>query len=153
MMKAPVLSSYIRNISLQDSCKLMRRLLEGKVPLAEAVTIILDSTYEPATRIYWTESRDRIMAGVEPARALGRWPLTKAERDQIATIQSVDQLAEVYSAIAEERGMMAKADQRRITILGIVITMFLLGAVVLNAIYLLTIQNQGMLDNLTSFKT
>jgi type II secretory pathway component PulF len=152
MMKAPVISSYLRNVSMQDSCKLVRRLLQGKVPLAEALAIIMESVFEPSTRLYWTQSRERVMAGVEPARALARWPLTKAERDQITTIQSVDQLAEVYTAIAEERGMMAKADQRRITILGIMTMMFFFGATVLTMIYLLTIQNQSFLDNLTSLK-
>ena len=112
MMKAPVISSYLRNSSMQDTCKLIRRLIEGKVPLADAIAIIIESTFEPATRLYWTESLARIMAGGEPKRALSRWPLTKGERDMIATIQSVDQLAEVYGSIAEEREMMAKADRR-----------------------------------------
>ncbi len=153
MMKAPILSSYVRNVSLQDSCKLMRRLLQGKVPLAEALTIIIESSFEPATRTYWSECRGRVMAGVDPARALGRWPLTKSERDQIATIQAVDQLAEVYAAIAEERGLMAKGDQRRITILGIMTMMFFFGATVLTMIYLLTIQNQSFLDSLHSLSS
>jgi len=152
MMRAPVFSSYLRNVSMQDSCKLMRRLLSGKVPLAEAIDIILGSTVEPASRLYWKESLDRIMAGAEPSRALSRWPLTKAERDQIVTIQSVDQLAEVYGSIAEERGLMAKGDQRRITILGVITMMFFFGATVLTMIYLLMIQNQGFLDSLHSLR-
>lgn len=152
MMKAPIISSYLRNTSLQDSCKLMRRLLEGKVPLAEALAIIIESCYEPSTRGYWKESLDRIMAGGEPKRALSRWPLSKGERDMIATIQSVDQLAEVYGSIAEERKLMAKGDQRRLTLMGVMITMFFFGATVLMAIYLLMIQNQGVLDNLSSMK-
>jgi hypothetical protein len=150
MMKAPILSSYVRNVSMQNTCKLMRRLLMGKVPLADAITIIVDGTNEPATRLYWNESRARIMAGVDPARALARWPLKRAECDQIATIQSVDQLSEVYESIAEERGSMAKSDQRRLTVMGVVLMMVVLGAVVLNAIYLLSIQNEGMLDGITS---
>jgi type II secretory pathway component PulF len=150
MMKAPIISSYLRNTSLQDTCKLMRRLLIGKVPLAEAISIIIESCFEPATRDYWVKSRERIMAGGEPKRALARWPLTKAERDQIATIQSVDQLAEVYGSIAEERQLMAKADQRRLTLTGIMAMMFFFGATVLTMIYLLMIQNQGFLDNLNS---
>jgi type II secretory pathway component PulF len=152
MMKAPVISSYMRNTSMQDTSKLMRRLLEGKVPLAEALTIIIESCFEPATREYWSQSRDRIMAGGEPKRALCRFPLSKGERDMIATIQSVDQLAEVYGSIAEERGLNAKADQRRLTIMGVMITMFFFGATVLMAIYLLMIQNQGVLDNLNTMK-
>ena len=150
MMKAPVLSGYIRNVSLQNTFKLMQRLLLGKVPLADTLSIIKENTFEPATRLYLTESHHKIMAGVEPARALGRWPLNKAERDQIATIQSVDQLSEVYASIAEERGSMAKADKRRLAIMGVFGTMIVIGAVVLNAIYLLSIQNEGMLGNLTS---
>ena len=152
MMKAPIVSSYMQNTSMKDTSKLMRRLLEGKVPLAEALAIIIESCFEPATRDYWVKSRERIMAGGEPKRALCRWPLSKGERDMIATIQSVDQLAEVYGSIAEERGLMAKADQRRLTISGVMITMFFFGATVLMAIYLLMIQNQGVLDNLTSMK-
>lgn len=153
MMKTPVFSSYLCNIGLQDSCKLMRRLLQGKVPLAEAVSIIIESVNEPTARSYWMESRGRIMAGVEPARALARPPLSKAERDQIVTIQSVDQLAEVYGAIAEERGVMAKTDQRRITMMGIITMMVLAGATILTMIYLLTIQNQSFLDSLKSLRS
>jgi len=152
MMRAPIFSSYLRNTGMQDSCKLMTRLLNGKVPLAEALDIIIESAIEPATNLYYKEAKNRVMAGVEPARALARWPLTKAERDQIATIQSVDQLAEVYTAIAEERGLMAKADQRRLTILGVVMMMFFFGATVLTMIYLLMVQNQGFLDSMNSMR-
>ena len=152
MMKAPIFSSYFRNTSLQDSCKLMTRLLAGKVPLAEALDIIIESSIEPATKLYYKEAKARVMAGVEPSRALARWPLVKAERDQITTIQSVDQLAEVYAAIGEERGLMAKGDQRRITVLGVVMMMFFFGATVLTMIYLLMIQNQGFLESMNSMR-
>jgi len=152
MMRAPIFSSYIRNVAMQDSCKLITRLLRGKVPLTEAIDIIKEGTYEPATYAYWSESKSRLMAGVEPARALSRWPLLKAERDQIVTIQSVDQLAEVYEAIASERQLMAKSDQRRLSILGIVTMMTLSGATVLTMIYLLMIQNQSFLNSLHSLR-
>jgi type II secretory pathway component PulF len=152
MMKLPLFSSYLRNVSLEDTCKLITRLLRGKVPLAEALAIILESTVEPAAHLYWKESRDRIMAGVEPARALSRWPLLKAERDQIVTIQSVDQLAEVYEAIASERMIMAKADQRRVVKLGIFLLMFLSGITVLTTIYLLMLQNQTFLNTINEIR-
>ncbi len=153
LMNAPVFSSYLCNVGMQDTCKLMKRLLMGKVPLAEAISIIVESVYEPNARNYWIQSRGRIMAGVDPSRALARDPLNKAERDQIATIQAVDQLAEVYGAIAEERGLMAKGDQRRITLLGIVAMMFFFGATVLTMIYLLMIQNDSFLDSLKSLRS
>lgn len=153
MMNLPVFSSYLCNVSMQDTCKLMRRLLQGKVPLAEALSIIIDSVHEPSARRYWTESRGRIMAGVDPSRAMAREPLNKAERDQILTIQSVDNLAEIYASIAEERGLMAKADQRRVTLMGIMIMMFFFGATVLTMIYLLMIQNQSFLDSLKSLRS
>lgn len=153
MMKTPIFSSYLCNVGMQDTCKLMCRLLQGKVPLAEAIQIISDGVYEPTARLYWTESYGRIMAGLDPSRALARWPLNKAERDQILTIQSVDQLAEVYAAIADERGLMAKTDRRRVTLAGIMIMMFFFGAVVLTMIYLLMIQNQSFLDSLKSLRS
>ena len=37
-----------------------------------------------------------------------------------------------------------------LTIMGVMLMMGVLGAVVLNAIYLLSIQNEGMLNNITS---
>jgi type II secretory pathway component PulF len=153
MMKAPIMSSYLRNVSMKESCKLMQRLLGGKVPLADALDIIIESVYEPSCRLYWTESKSRIMAGVDPSRALSRWPLLKGERDQIMTIQSVDQLAEVYTAIAEERGLMAKSDQRRLAILGVVMMMTLAGATVLTMIYLLMVQNESFLDSLKGLRS
>ncbi len=152
MMKLPIFSTYLRNTSLKDTCKLMARLLRGKVPLAEALTIILESTVEPAARMYWRDCHDRVMAGVEPARALARWPLSKPERDQIVTIQSVDQLSEVYESIAEERTLMAKADQRKLVKLGIFSIMLLSGITVMTAIYVLMLQNQGFLNNLSELR-
>lgn len=152
MMKAPLFSKYLKNVGLQDSCKLMARLLRGKVPLTEAIDIIMQSTSEPATRKYWKESQGRIMAGIEPARALAREPLSKAERDQIVTIQSVDQLSEVYDSIAAERMLMAKADQRKIVKMGIFLFIAITGATVLAFIYLLMLQNQGFLNSMNDLR-
>lgn len=152
MMKMPLLAPYMRNTSMRDTCKLMGRLLRGKVPLAEALAIIIESTVEPFSRIYWKESEHKIMSGVEPARALARWPLNKAESDQILTIQSVDQLSEVYEAIGEERGLMAKADQRKIVKFGLFMLFALSGITVLTTIYLLMLQNQSFLNSLNELR-
>ncbi len=152
MMKIPLLSTYFRNISLKDTCKLMTRLLHGKVPLAEALAIIIQSSVEPAARAYWTDCRNKIMAGIGPARALARWPLTKAERDQIVTIQSVDQLGEVYESIAEERALMAKAGQRKIVKFGLFLLIGLSGVTILTTIYLLMLQNQSFLNDLNEIR-
>jgi len=152
MMQVPLLSTYLRNVSLKDTCKLMARLLNGKVPLAEALKIIIDSSVEPAARSYWTECEQKIMAGIEPSRALSRKPLSKAERDQIVTIQSVDQLGEVYAAIAEERGLMSKGDQRKIMKFGLYLLIVLSGITILTTIYLLMLQNQSFLNTLNEMR-
>jgi len=152
MMKLPLFSTYLRNVSLQDSCKLMSRLLRGKVPLAEALKIIIQSVVEPAASTYWHECQNRVMAGVEPARALARWPLSKPERDQIVTVQSVDQLSEVYDSIAEERTQMAKADQRKLIKLGIFLLLALSGVTILTTIYLLMLQNDSFLNSLSELR-
>jgi type II secretory pathway component PulF len=153
LMKMPIMSSYLRNASMKESCKLMQRLLNGKVPLAEAIDIITESVSEPSCSSYWREAKSRVMAGIDPSHALARWPLTKGERDQVLTIQSVEQLAEVFASIAEERALMAKADQRRLAISGIIIMMVLAGATVLTMIYLLTVQNQSFLDSLKELRS
>lgn len=152
MMKIPLLSSYLRNVSLKDTCKLMTRLLNGKVPLAEALDIIIQSAVEPAARAYWVDCHNKIMAGIEPARALSRTPLTKAERDQIVTIQSVDQLGEVYASIAEERALMAKTDQRNLVKFGLFLLIGLSGVTVLTTIYLLMLQNQTFVNSLSELR-
>lgn len=152
MMKVPLLSTYLRNTSMKDTCKLMARLIRGKVPLAEALEIIIESSVEPTARIYWTECQKKVMSGVEPARALSRWPLTKAEMDQIVTIQSVDQLGEVYEAIAEERALMGKTDQRKIFKFGLFILIALSGVTILTTIYLLMLQNQSFLNNINELR-
>ncbi|MFA5040937.1 MAG: type II secretion system F family protein [Bdellovibrionales bacterium] len=153
LMKLPIMSSYLRNSGMKESCKLMQRLLFGKVPLTEAIDIIVEGVTEPSCNLYWRESKQRIMAGSDPSRALARWPLTKGERDQIVTIQSVEQLAEVYGSIAEERALMAKTDQRRLAITGIILLMVLAGATVMTMVYLLTVQNQSFLDSLKELRS
>ena len=152
MMKIPLLSTYLRNVSLKDTCKLMTRLIQGKVPLAEALKIIIQSSVEPSARMYWTECEQKIMAGIEPSKALARPPLTKAERDQIITIQSVDQLGEIYAAIADERALMAKGDQRKIVKFGIYMLVGLSGVTILTTIYLLMLQNQSFLNSLSDLR-
>ncbi|MGE4351415.1 MAG: type II secretion system F family protein [Bdellovibrionales bacterium] len=152
MMKIPILSPYLRNSSMKDTCKLMTRLLQGKVPLAEALQIIMESSVEPSARQYWTDCKNKIMSGIDPSRAMAQWPLTKAERDQLVTIQSIDQLADVYNAIADERGLMAKADQRRIMKFGLYLLVVLSGVTILTTIYLLMLQNQSFLNTLNDMR-
>ncbi len=152
MIKIPLLSTYMQNTSFKDTCKLMTRLLRGKVPLAEALAIIIQSSVEPTARSYWTACQRKIMSGVEPARALAREPLTKAERDQIVTIQSVEQLGDVYEAIAEERNLMAKADQRKIFKTGLFLLIALSGVTILTTIYLLMLQNQSFLNSINEMR-
>ena len=153
VQKIPLFASYLRDSTLNDTCKLMARLLRGNVPLDEALKIIIESSLEPSVRGYWIECRKRVLAGVEPARALSRAPLNKAERDQLATIQSVDQLVEVYEAIAEERALGAKAGQRKIVQVAIAILVIVFTAVVLLMIYLLMVQNQGFMDSLQDLRS
>jgi len=152
MMRIPLLSTYLRNISFKDTGKLMTRLLRGKVPLADALKIIIESSVEPTARLYWTSCEHKIMSGVEPAKALSRPPLMKAERDQILTIQSVDQLSDVYAAIADERDLMAKADQRKIFKFGMFLLMALSGITILTTIYLLMLQNQSFLNSINELR-
>jgi type II secretory pathway component PulF len=146
--KLPLISPYMRDSGMDDACHLMSRLLKGGVPLDEAIRIIQESSIEPITRKYWGSCLDRLMAGVDSAKALAREPLTRAEQDQIRSIQSIDQLAEVFEGIGEERKSAAKTGQRKIMMAGLGIMMVLFGAVVLTMIWLLMIQNQGFMDSL-----
>ncbi|MCL2469164.1 MAG: type II secretion system F family protein [Alphaproteobacteria bacterium] len=152
MTWVPLLANYLRNVSFKDTCKLMARLIRGKVPLAEALEIIIESSVEPVARLYWSECEGKLMAGVEPARALARAPLTKAERDQILTIQSVEQLAEVFDSISEERSLMAKTDQRKIIKFGLYLLIGLSAITILTTIYLLMLQNEGFLSNINEMR-
>jgi type II secretory pathway component PulF len=152
VIKMPLFGEYLSHTAMKDTCKLIARLLKGKVPLDDALRIIIETTIEPSAKSYWTSCKQRIMAGVEPAKALARWPLTRAERNQIATVQSVDQLTEVYESLAGERALMAKSMQRKIVLTGIVIMVVLSGIIVLTMIWLLMIQNQGFMDSLSGMR-
>ncbi|MCL2505176.1 MAG: type II secretion system F family protein [Alphaproteobacteria bacterium] len=153
LLRMPIMSDYLRNISMKDGCKLITRLIRGKVPLADAIDIISSTTTEASCRVYWLEAKKRIMAGAVPAKALARWPLNKGEIDQLLTAQSSDQLAEVYAAIAEERDFMAKAGQRRLFMTGIIFMIVMAVGVVLSILYLLMVQNQSFLDNISELRT
>lgn len=146
--KLPLISSYMHDATMHDTTKLMSRLLKGNVPLDEALKILIDSCIEPITRNYWRECLSRVMAGVDTAKALARLPLTKQESDQLRSIQSLEQLSEVFESISEERHSMAKTGQKKIMMFGVILTMVLFGAVVLTMIYLLSIQNQGFMDSM-----
>jgi type II secretory pathway component PulF len=146
--KLPIISPYLRDTNMHDSCRLIARLLRGSVPLDEAIRIIRDSSIEPTVRGYWDTCLDRLMAGVDTAKALARAPLLRAEQDQVRSIQSVDQLSEVFESISEERKGAAKNGQRKIMMAGMMIMMGLFGSVVLTMIWLLMIQNQGFMDSL-----
>ena len=146
--KLPLVSSYMHDATMHDTTKLMARLLRGNVPLDEALRILIDSCIEPLTRNYWRECLSRVMAGIDTAKALSRHPLTKQECDQLRSIQSLEQLSEVFESISEERHGMAKNGQKKIMMFGVILTMALFGSVVLTVIYLLTIQNQGFMDSM-----
>jgi type II secretory pathway component PulF len=150
--KVPLISGYMHDAAMHDTTKLMARLLRGNVPLDESLKILIESCIEPITRKYWQTCMSRIMAGIDTSRALARPPLHKAEMDQLRSIQSLEQLSEVFEGISEERHSAAKTGQRKIMMAGMGILMVLFGAVVLTMIYLLTLQNQGFMDSLKDMK-
>jgi type II secretory pathway component PulF len=150
--KVPLIGSYMCDSGMHDASLLMSRLLRGGVPLDEAIRIIMESSIDPTVRLYWKVCLDRLMAGVDSAKALARAPLSRAEQDQIRSIQSIDQLAEVFEGIGDERKGLAKAGQRKIMMAGVIFMMALFGAVVLTMIWLLMIQNQGFMDSLKDIR-
>jgi type II secretory pathway component PulF len=150
--KVPLIGSYMRDSGMHDSSLLMSRLLRGGVPLDEAIRIIMESSIDPTVRLYWRTCLERLMAGVDSAKALARAPLLRAEQDQVRSIQSIDQLAEVFEGIGDERKGLAKAGQRKIMMTGVLFMMGLFGAVVLTMIWLLMIQNQGFMDSLKDIR-
>lgn len=152
MASLPLFSGYLQNSSLADTGQLMARLLRGHVPLDEALIIMQSSTLDPTVLDYWRRARQRLMSGSPPMRALAREPLTKAEQDQVSTVQESMQIAEVFESIAEERKLMAKDSQRKIFLLGIFLLMTIFGAVTLTMIYLVMIQNQGFMDSLSQLR-
>lgn len=152
MVRLPLFSSYLQNTSLADTGQLMARLLRGHVPLDDALKILETSTLDPTVLDYWRRVRRKLMSGSPPMRALAQPPLTKAEQDQVSTVQESQQVAEVFESIAEERKLMSKDSQRKIFLLGIFLLMLIFGAVTLTMIYLVMIQNQGFMDSLSQLR-
>lgn len=152
MMRLPLFSKYLQNISLSDSGKLLTRLLRGHVPFDDSLQILIGSTLDPSILNFWRQSYNKIMSGASPMKALARAPLNKSEQDQVLTAQDSLQIAEVFESIAEERKLMAKDSQRKIFLLGMVTLMVVFGVVTLTMLYLVMIQNAGFMDSLQNMR-
>lgn len=144
--KVPLIGSYLSLSSLTDSGMTVARLLRGRVPLDEALKIAKDASLALEIREYWTTCLARVHAGVKPQSALAAPPLKKVEQNQLKSFTTMDQLAEVYEAIAEEKQYEAKSVQRRIVIGGIMLLGGVFGAVVMLMLWLVFLQNEGILS-------
>ena len=150
--KTPIFSTYLQNVSLSDSSRLLSRLLRGHVALDDALKILIGATIDPTVLDYWRASYQRMMSGTPPMKALSREPLNKTERDQIVTAQTSMDIAEVFDSIADERQLMGKDSQRKIFLLGMFIMMTVFGIVTMVMLYLVMIQNSGFMDSMQNMR-
>ena len=90
------------------------RLLRGKVPLDEALKIIIETCIEPSARLYWTECRNRIMAGVETDSELGEEALRNlVEEAELGRIECSFHLLAVGIVVLEQRIAQTRAQRGR----------------------------------------
>ncbi|MCK5556713.1 MAG: type II secretion system protein, partial [Alphaproteobacteria bacterium] len=95
------------------------------------------------------EAREFLSRGVGLGAALDRYPLTKSERMELASISDLDQVATVMDSISEMRGQAAKTKHSLIVWLAFGLSGIYLVIAFGSAIFALTVMNMS-LDNMMS---
>jgi hypothetical protein len=119
------------------------------VPIADTLKQSSEATTVPEVAEYWLEAGRELERGVSLGAALDRWPLTRNERLEVASLSDLGQVATVLESIAEMRAMAAKTKHKAIVWLAFVLTGVFLVAAFGSAIYALTVMNMS-LDSMMS---
>jgi len=135
-----------------ETCSALPRLIRGAVPLDTAVGIAAQMAVDGGVRAYWRTVQTRIYAGVPPQKALAIPPMGKLERDQLTSFQTVDQLADAMDTIAEDRRFATQASQKRLVLAGIVFLVLTFTAVMMLGIWLVMLQNDGLLQSINGMR-
>lgn len=142
--RIPLIGGYLRDLGFSDSMVAAARMLQGQVPIADALKQSAEATNIPDISRFWEESANDLSRGVNLGAALDRPPLTRAERMEIAGLSDLTQVATVMGAIADLRSQAARSKHSLIVWVAFALTGIYLAIAFGSAIYALTVMNMSM---------
>lgn len=148
MTKVPFLGAAIEHGAMATTASIVSRMLRGFVRLTDAAEVAASATISVRVANLWHGARARMLNGLRPGQALNAEPLTKSERLTISAHQDATQLADVLQAVSERREEMATKSRRQLIVYTFYISLLYGAAGVLVALWVLWIQNQGMMATL-----
>jgi type II secretory pathway component PulF len=142
--KIPLIGGYMRDLAFADSMSAASRMLQGKVPISEVLAQSSEASAAPDVAAYWDDSLTDLNRGVTLGAALDRYPLSRSERLELASLSDLDQVATVKESIAEMRSAAAKTKHSMIVWIAFALTGVFLALAFGSAIYALTVMNMSM---------
>ncbi len=142
--RIPLIGAYLRDLAFADSMVAAARMLNGKVPIDDALSQSADASASPDVSAYWSDSSHDLGRGVALGAALDRAPLIRSERLEIAGLSDLGQVATVMESIAEMRSASAKTRHKLIVWVAFALTGVFLALAFGSAIYALTVMNMSM---------
>jgi type II secretory pathway component PulF len=142
--KIPLIGAYLRDLGFSDSMMAASRMLQGHVPIDEALYQASQSTTSPEVAMYWENANENLERGINLGNALDIAPLTRNERLELASLSDLDQVATILESIAEMRAASAKTKHSMIVWLAFALTGVFLFLAFGSAIYALTVMNMSM---------
>lgn len=140
----PLIGGYLRDLAFADSMMAAARMLRGNVAIDIALRQSADASSAPDVSLYWTEAAVNLGRGVGLGAALDRYPLTRSERLEIASLSDLGQVATVMESIAEMRSSAAKTKHKLIVWIAFGLTGIFLTIAFGSAIYALTVMNMSL---------
>lgn len=142
--KIPLVGGYLRDLGFADSMAAAARMLQGLVPIDEALRQSSEATTVPEVAEYWKAAGRELENGVNLGAALDREPLTRSERLEVASLSDLGQVATVLVSIAEMRAAAAKTKHSLIVWIAFAMTGVYLALAFGSAIFALTVMNMSM---------
>lgn len=142
--KIPLIGGYLRDLGFSDSMSAAARMLQGSVPISDALEESSNATSVPEVAQYWKDAKEMLSRGISLGTALDKKPLTKSERLELATLSDLDQVATIMIAISELRTQSSKTKHKLIVWLAFILTGVYLALAFGSAIFALTVMNMSM---------
>lgn len=142
--RIPLIGAYLQDLAFADSMMAAARMLRGRVPIDTTLQQSADASASPEVAKYWLDASHNLGRGVGLGSALDRYPLTRAERLEIASLSDLGQVATVMESIADMRSAAAKTKHKFIVWLAFLLTGVFLAVAFGSAIYALTVMNMSM---------
>lgn len=143
--RLPILRAVLYDGALADSLAIAGRMLGGGVVFNLAATTAGQATFIPAVRQMWAWARERVGYGDGISRALNTGLLHHAEILILEAHQNASQLSRVMLEISKAREASHKQGTRRFIRWITIITILFSVVTVLIGIWVLWVQNQGLM--------